>query len=310
MNMNEIMLPNETVMLDKFAFDLNLELLYAGRGIIRLSSISVDRPGLRLAGFYNYFDASRIMAIGLTEHEYLRSFSEEERRAKVEKFFDYGEMPCLIFTRDIPILPEFMEGARRTGTPVFRTSRMTTAIMNDLFIYLSRLLAPATTVHGVLMDVFGAGILLTGNSGVGKSETAMELIKRGHRLVADDSVLIKRVENELVGTAPERIRYFMELRGIGIINVKNMYGSGSILNEKEVELVMELEHWQEGKAYDRIGGEGGTEEILGVKVPKVTVPVSPGRNLAILIEVAARNQRLKSMGYDAAQELIQRTIGR
>ena len=203
-----------------------------------------------------------------------------------------------------------MDCARDTGTPIFRSGKMTTLLMSDLVIYLNRLLAPSTTIHGVLMDVFGVGMLLTGSSGVGKSETAMELIKRGHRLVADDSVLIKRVENELIGTSPERIRYFMELRGIGIINVKNMYGSGSVLGEKEVELVMELEPWKKEKEYDRIGGERNTEEILGVKVPKLVIPISPGRNLAILIEVAARNSRLKEMGYDAAQELIQRTIGR
>lgn len=308
--MNEMILPSETVMLDKFASDLGLEMLYAGRGIIRLTSISVDRPGLRLAGFFSYFDTQRILIIGLTEHEYLRSFSVEERKAKIEKMFGCGEIPCIIFSRDLPVLPEFTACARNTGTPIFRSSKMTTSIMADLFVYLNRLLAPSTTVHGVLMDVFGVGILITGDSGVGKSETAMELIKRGHRLVADDSVLVKRVENELIGTAPERIRYFMELRGIGIINVKNMYGSGSILNEKEVELVMELEHWKQGKEYDRIGGEENVEEILGVKVPKLIVPVTSGRNLSILIEVAARNHRLKSMGYDAAQELIQRTIGR
>lgn len=308
--MNEIFLQRETVMLDKFASDLNLEMLYAGRGIITLTSISVDRPGLRLAGFFGFFDSRRIMLIGLSEHEYLRSFSVEQRTEKLKKLFDCGEIPCVIFARDLPVLPEFMECARNSGTPIFRTPKMTTSIMADLCVYLSRLLAPETTVHGVLMDVFGVGIMLTGDSGVGKSETAMELIKRGHRLVADDSVLVKRIENELVGTAPERIRYFMELRGIGIINVKNMYGSGSVLGEKRVELVMELEHWRRDKEYDRIGGEENVEEILGVKIPKLVVPVSPGRNLAILIEVAARNQRLKNMGYDAAQELIQRTIGR
>lgn len=308
--MNENILPNETVMLDKFASDLNLEMLYAGRGFLRLTSMSVDRPGLRLAGFFNYFDTRRIMVIGLTEHEYMRSFSAEQRSEKIEKMFECGEIPCVIFSRDLPVLPEFMEQARKSGTPVFRSSKMTTSVMTDLFIYLNRILAPSATAHGVLMDVFGVGIMLTGNSGVGKSETAMELIKRGHRLVADDSVLIKRVENELIGTAPERIRYFMELRGIGIINVKNMYGSGSVLNEKTIELVMEMETWRRDKEYDRIGGEQNTEEILGVKIPKLVIPVSPGRNLAILIEVAARNQRLKSMGYDAAQELIQRTIGR
>ncbi len=308
--MNEMFLPSETLMLDKFATDLGLELLYAGRGILTFTSASVDRPGLRLAGFFSYFDTRRIMVIGLTEYEYLRSVSDEERKEKIEKLFDCGEIPCIVFSRDLPVLSEFMNCARDTGTPVFRSGKMTTLLMSDLVIYLNRLLAPSTTIHGVLMDVFGVGLLLTGSSGVGKSETAMELIKRGHRLVADDSVLIKRVENELIGTSPERIRYFMELRGIGIINVKNMYGSGSVLGEKEVELVMELEPWKKEKEYDRIGGERNTEEILGVNVPKLVIPVSPGRNLAILIEVAARNSRLKEMGYDAAQELIQRTIGR
>ena len=308
--MNEIVLPRATVMLEKFAGDLGLEMLYTGRGIMTLTTISVDRPGLRLAGFFNYFDAERILLIGLAEHEYMRSFSPDERKEKIGRLFECGEIPCVIFSRDLPVLPEFMESARASGTPIFRTSKVTSSLMADLYIYLNRLLAPETTMHGVLMDVFGSGILLTGNSGVGKSETAMELIKRGHRLVADDSVLIKRVENELVGTAPERIRYFMELRGIGIINVKNMYGSGSVLGEKEIGLVFEMEPWRRDKEYDRIGGEKNFEDILGIKVPKLTVPVSPGRNLAILIEVAARDQRLTSMGYDAAQELIQRTIGR
>lgn len=308
--MNETVLPKATVMLDRFASELNLEMLYSGRGLITLTNISVERPGLQLAGFNNYFDSQRIMLIGLSEYEFMRSFAPEERRARVGRLFDCGQVPCVIFARDLPVFPEFMECARETGTPIFRTSKMTTSIMADLYTFLNRLLAPETTVHGVLLDVFGVGILITGSSGVGKSETAIELIKRGHRLVADDSVLIKRVEKELVGTAPERIRYFMELRGIGIINVKNMYGSGSVLDEKEVELVFEMEPWKRDKEYDRIGGEKDTEEILGIRVPKLTVPVSPGRNLAILIEVAARDQRLKSMGYDAAQELIQRTIGR
>ncbi len=309
MNHNVIM-PNETVMLDKFASDLNFEMLYAGRGTITLSSISVDRPGLRLAGFYSYFDTQRILVIGLTEHEYLRSFSEEERKEKIQKLFDCGEIPCIVFSRDLPVFPEFMEGARASYTPVFRSSKMTTSVISDLFVYLNRLLAPTTAMHGVLLDVFGVGIMLTGKSGVGKSETAMELIKRGHRLVADDSVLIRKIENELVGTSPDRIRYFMELRGIGIINVKNMYGSGAVMNEKEIEFIMEMRPWEQDKEYDRLGDQEDFEEILGVKIPKLLIPVSPGRNLAILIEVAARNQRLKSMGYDAADELIQRTIGR
>lgn len=300
----------QTVTLDAFCAALGLELVYEGRGLLKLTSISVDRPGLRLAGFYSYFETQRILVIGLTESEYLRSFSAEERREKVNKLFGCGEIPCIIFSRDLPVPPEFAEGAKNSGTPVFRSSKMTTSVMSDLFVYLSRLLAPCTTVHGVLMDVFGVGIMLTGDSGVGKSEIAMELIKRGHRLVADDCVVIKRVENALIGSAPEKIRYFMEMRGVGIINVKNMYGSGSVLSEKQVELVMELEPWQRDKEYDRLGEGGGTMEILGIRIPKLLVPVSPGRNLAILTEVAARNSRLKEMGYDAAQELIQRTIGR
>ena len=307
---NNIILPQETVMLDKFASELNFEMLYAGRGMISLSSISVDRPGLRLAGFFSYFDTKRILVIGLTEHEYLHSCSSEERKDKIKKLFGCGEIPCIVFSRDLPVFPEFMEGAREAYTPVFRSSKMTTSVIADLFVYLSRLLAPTATVHGVLLDVLGVGIMLTGKSGVGKSETAVELIKRGHRLVADDSVLIRKIENELVGTAPDKIRYFMELRGIGMINVKNMYGSGAIMNEKEIEFIMEMRPWENGKAYDRLGDQNDFEEILGVKIPKLLIPVSPGRNLAILIEVAARNQRLKSMGYDATQELIERTIGR
>lgn len=307
---NETIFPKETVMLDKFASDLGLEMLYAGRGIVTLTSISVDRPGLRLAGFFSYFDTRRIMVIGLTEHEFMHSFSPEQRLEKIKKLFECGEIPCVIFSRDLPVFPEFMECARASGTPIFRTGKMTSAIIVDICIYLNRVLAPMTTVHGVLMDVFGTGILLMGNSGVGKSETAIELIKRGHRLVADDSVVIHRIENELVGTAPERIRYFMELRGIGIINVKNMYGTGAVMEEKAIELVMQLEPWRTDKEYDRMGGEENVENILGVNVPKLTIPVSAGRNLAVLIEVAARDRRLKNMGYDAASELIARTIGR
>lgn len=305
-----VILPNETVMLDKFASEMNFEILYAGRGTVNLATIGVDRPGLRLAGFYDYFDTQRVIVIGLTEHEYLRSFTAEERREKFQKLFDCGKIPCIVFSRDLPAFPEFMECARASCTPVLRSSKMTTSVITDLYVYLSRLLAPATSVHGVLLDVFGVGVMLTGKSGVGKSETAMELIKRGHRLVADDSVLIRKIENGLVGTSPERIRYFMELRGIGIINVKNMYGSGAVMNEKEIEFIMEMSSWENGSEYDRLGSQKDFEEILGVKIPKLLIPVSPGRNLAILIEVAARNQRLKSMGYDATEELIERTIGR
>ncbi len=301
----------QSVMLDKFAYDLNIEIVYTGRGVVTLASMSVERPGLQLAGgFFNYFDARRIIVLGLSEYEYLRTFTSEERRSKIESLFHYGELPCIILSRDLPALPELVETAKNYSCPVFRSPKMTTDLMSDLYIYLNRLLAPSVTEHGVLMEVFGVGILLTGKSGVGKSETAMELIKRGHRLIADDNVIIKEIANELYGTAPEIIRYFMELRGIGIINVKSMYGSGSVLDEKNIQLIIQLENWQQGKEYDRVGNESSFATYFGIKVPKITIPVSPGRNLAIIIEVAARNFRLKSMGYDASEELITRSIGR
>ncbi len=301
----------QSVMLDKFAYDLKLEIVYTGRGVVTLASMSVERPGLQLAGgFFNYFDSRRILVLGLSEYEYLRTFSSEVRREKIERLFEHGELPCIMISRDLPALPELVETAKRYACPVFRSPKMTTDIISDLYIYLNRLLAPSVTEHGVLMEVFGVGILLTGKSGVGKSETAMELIKRGHRLIADDNVIIKEIANQLYGTAPEIIRYFMELRGIGIINVKSMYGSGSVLDEKNIQLIIQLENWQQGKEYDRIGDEGTYGEYFDIKVPKITIPVSPGRNLAIIIEVAARNFRLKSMGYDASEELITRSIGR
>ena len=308
--MNSKITVTESVMLDKFASDLNLEILSAGRGVVTLSSMSVERPGLQLAGFFNYFDPRRIIVLGLSENGYLHTFSEEERKEKLSRLFAYGDIPCVVLSRGLPASPELLETAKKVSCPVFRSKKVTTDLMSDLYIYLNRLLAPSVNEHGVLMEVFGVGILLTGKSGVGKSETAMELIKRGHRLIADDSVVIKEIANELYGFAPDIIRYFMELRGIGIINVKSMYGSGSVLDEKSIQLVVQLENWEQGKEYDRIGDEASTTEYLGVKLPKLTIPVSPGRNLAIIIEVAARNFRLKSMGYDASEELITRSIGR
>ncbi|HIX51066.1 MAG TPA: HPr(Ser) kinase/phosphatase [Candidatus Borkfalkia faecavium] len=300
----------ETILLESFCASLGLEVVFAGRGRMTLSSYSVVRPGLQLAGYFKYFDSSRIIVIGNSEYEYLRDLPLELRHERVQALMSYHDIPCIILTRDLPVPQEVIEQARLTGCPILRTDRVTTVLMNDLFYYLNKKLAPSITMHGVLMDVSGVGILITGHSGVGKSETAMELIKRGHRLVADDSVIIRREGDTLVGTSPELIRYFMELRGIGILNIKNMYGSGSILNEKSIELVMELEDWVEGKEYDRLGVGTQYETILNQKVMKHTIPVKPGRNLSIIIEVAARNFRLKSMGYDAAQELISRTIGR
>jgi HPr kinase/phosphorylase len=295
--------------LSEFAKGLNLEIVHQGRKSLTLSSMNVERPGLRLAGFFDYYDTRRILVFGLTEYEYLKTFSSQERKEKLSRLFDCGEVPCVILSRNLPDMDELLSTVSKVNCPLLRSSKMTTDLMSDLYIYLNRLLAPTTSEHGVLMEVFGVGILLIGKSGVGKSETAIELIKRGHRLVADDSVIIKEVANELHGSCPDKIRYFMELRGIGIINVKHMYGSGSILSEKKIDLVVEVENLVVGKEYDRIGNKAETAEYLGVSVPKLTIPVTPGRNLAIVIEVAARNQRLKNMGYDASQELIENSLG-
>lgn len=299
----------QTVALDALAKDLKIQVVYEGRGFVSLKSMSVERPGLLLSGFLNYFDPRRIIVLGLSEYEYLRTFSSEERTERLAKIFELGNPPCIILSRDLSAPEELLAVAKKSGCPVFRSPKITTDLMSDLYIYLNRMLAPTTTEHGVLMEVFGVGMLLTGKNGVGKSETAIELIKRGHRLVADDCVIIKEIANELYGTAPEDIRHFMELRGIGIINVRSMYGSGSVLHEKKVDIVVQLEPRQDGKDYDRIGNKNEYSEYLGVKIPKLTIPVSPSRNLAIIAEVAARNFLLKSLGYDAAEELIQKKFG-
>lgn len=296
----------ERVNVFDFEKQLNLQTVFPGRGTLTFSSMSVERPGLQLAGFFDYFDARRIVVLGLSEYEYLKTFTREERKAKLSRLFQYGDLPCVIMSRDLPVPDELLQAAQAVNCPILKSPKVTTDLMSDLYIYLNRLLAPMCTEHGVLLEVFGVGILLTGQSGVGKSETAIELIKRGHRLIADDCVIIKEVANELYGSCPDKIRYFLELRGIGVINVKNMYGSGSILNEKKIELVIQLETRQPNKDYDRIGDREEFVEYLGVSLPKLTIPVSPGRNLAIITEVAARNHRLKSMGDDAAKELMER----
>ena len=291
--------------------EFGLEVLHEGVDYpnVPLTTLDVNRPGLPLAGFFEHFDTERLLVMGLTETTYLGDMTPQQRLERFDRLLAYP-VPALIFTRGIRPSPECMEMAEKHDRTVLRSTQRTAPFMSSLISRLYSRLAPEITRSGVMLEVYGEGILIQGESGVGKSETAMELIKRGHRLVADDSVLIKKIENELVGTAPEKIRYFMELRGIGIINVKNMYGSGSVMSETEIELVMEMRPWEREREYDRLIGEQNSEEILGVKIPKLMIPISPGRNLAILIEVAARNHRLKSMGYDAAQELIQRTIGR
>ena len=232
----------EVILLESFCKDLGLEIVFAGRGRVTLSSYSVTRPGLQLAGFFKYFDSTRILVFGNSEYEFMRSLPADIRQQRVETLLSYHDVPCIILSRDLPVLHELIEEARKTGCPILRSDKMTTALMNDLFFYLNEKLAPQTSMHGVLMDVSGVGILLTGHSGIGKSETAMELIKRGHRLVADDAVEIRRVSaKSLVGSSPQNIRHFIELRGIGIENEARVFGIGAVKVSEKVDLVVKLE---------------------------------------------------------------------
>ena len=302
---------NYSVKLSKVIDEFDLESLYLPDlpENILITCTRVNRPGLQMVGFYDHYEQQRLQIIGKVENLFLAGLDVNERAARLEDF--YKSAPAgVIYTTSLPIDDEVISLAEKYRVPLLRTTKSTSDFMAALIAFLNVELGPRITRHGVLVEVYGEGVLLLGDSGVGKSETAIELIKRGHRLIADDNVIIKEIANELYGTAPDIIRYFMELRGIGIINVKSMYGSGSVLDEKNIQLIIQLENWQQGKEYDRIGDEMSTAAYFGISVPKLTIPVSPGRNLAIIIEVAARNFRLKSMGYDASEELITRSIGR
>ena len=263
----------------------------------------VNRPAMQLAGFYNYFDPQRIQIMGRVESTYLDTLSIEERKKTFERFMQY-DIAGLVICHGVPPFPECIEMARRYNRNVFITDEDTSEFQADLIHSLREYLAPRVTVHGVLVEIYGEGVLLMGDSGIGKSETALELIKRGHRLVADDAVEIKLVNrNTLIGTAPSIIRYYMELRGIGVINVRHIYGVGAVKPESGIDLVVRMENWVEGKAYDRLGLTSEYEDILGVKLPLVTIPVTPGRNLAVILELAAMNNRQKKMGFNAAEML-------
>ena len=261
----------------------------------------VHRPGLQLAGFYDYFDPIRLQLIGNMETAFLRKFTPEERREKVD-FYMSKKCPALVICHDAEQMPEFIEAAEKYDVTVLSTSTSTSQVMADIIRVIKMELAPRVTRHGVLVEVYGLGLLLLGESGVGKSEAAIELLKRGHRLIADDAVEIKAVANTLEGTAPELIRHYVELRGIGVIDVRQIFGVGAVKARQNIHLVVNLEPWREGMLYDRLGINEQRMTILGVDVASVTIPVKPGRNLAVILEVAAMNQRQKFMGYNAALE--------
>lgn len=287
--------------------ELGLETIYMpenGENIL-ISSKDVNRPGVEFTGFLDFYDNKRILVVGHTENAFLGRYSQEERERALEGLIS-RKPPAIIICRSLKPYPEMMEAAKRHGVALLGTADTTSSLVAALVSYMNVELAPRVTRHGVLVEVYGEGILLVGDSGVGKSETAIELIKRGHRLIADDAVEIRRVSKKsLVGTAPENIRHFIELRGIGIINARRIFGMGAVKLTEKIDMVINLEIWDKTKVYDRMGMENEYTEILGLRVPVLTIPVKPGRNLAVIIEVAAMNNRQKKMGYNAAKELLQ-----
>lgn len=286
--------------------ELNLEMICSNKDIDELKVYDNDcnRPGLQLMGFYEYFNAERVQICGNMEFAYMASLDEDVRRKRIEALFA-TKIPLFIIARGHEIYPEMKEFSEKYDIPIARTSESTTAFIAALIGFLSVRLAPRITRHGVLIEVYGEGLLIVGESGVGKSECAIELVKRGHRLVADDAVEIRKVSNvSLVGSSPDNIRHFLELRGIGIINTRRLFGMGAIKVTEKIDLVVELEPWDSTKIYDRMGVDNEYTTIMGVKVPSLTIPIKPGRNLAVILEVAAMNNRQKKMGYNAAQELL------
>ena len=295
-----------SVSLKRVIKEFSLEEIFVPENIdeINITTADLNRPGLQLSGFYDYFDSERIQIIGKNEDSFLETFID--RQTRIERLLCH-KPPAVIVTRGLSVAEHTIELAKKHGVSILRTNEGTSSFMAALIAFLNIELAPRITRHGVLVEVYGEGMLIIGESGVGKSETAIELIKRGHRLIADDAVEIRRVSNKtLVGTPPENIRHFIELRGIGIINARRIFGMGAVKPSEKIDMVINLEVWNQEKVYDRMGLESEEAEILGIKVPQVTVPVRPGRNLAIILEVAAMNNRQKKMGFNAAKELLKK----
>ena len=293
--------------LSKYVSALGLTVLHRGSDYdsTRLMITDVNRPGLQFHDFYDYFDPRRLQVIGKAESMYLLGFTSKERRHSFDALFQY-DIPALVFARSLDCFPECMESAKAYQRTVLQSRETTVDFTSRTIEYLSRQLAPCITRHGVLLEIYGEGVMITGDSGVGKSEVAMELIMRGHRLVADDAVELRRISNQLIGCAPEVIRHYIELRGIGVIDVRQLLGMRAIKVETQLDLVVNFEPWDMEKVYDRLGIETHYTEFLDVSVPIVTIPVRPGRNLASIVEVATMNNRHRRFGYNAAEELARR----
>jgi HPr kinase/phosphorylase len=285
----------------------NLELISGEEGIHRpITTSDISRPGLEIAGFFNYYPADRIQLLGMTEITFSERLDKAERKIRMEKLCS-DLTPGIIISRGMEIPEELIVASEENSIPVMRTPMKTTRFSSHLTNYLEFRLAPTTAVHGVLVDIYGVGVLITGKSGVGKSEAALELVKRGHRLVADDCVEIRQEDTDsLVGNAPDLIEHLLEIRGLGIINVMTLFGAGAVRSHKRITLVVHLELWDQMKQYDRLGLDEEKMKIIDTELTKLTVPVRPGRNLAIIIEVAAMNFRLKRMGVNAAQQFSER----
>ena len=300
------MISKYSVKLKTVAEEFHLTPVHLSRGYdnVLVRTPDVNRPAMQLTGFYNYFDPARVQMIGHVEATYLDSLSPADRYAALDRFMAY-EITALVYCHGERPSPECVELAEIYDRCLFTTEEDTSAFQARLIYSLQRHLAHRKSIHGVLVEIYGEGVLLLGDSGIGKSETALELIKRGHRLIADDAVDIIRIQDTLLGTAPELIRYYMELRGIGIINVRQIYGVGAVKPEGNIDLVVKMEPWDDDKRYDRLGVDEETETVLGVELPCVTVPVRPGRNLAVIMELAAMNNRQKKMGFNAADTLVE-----
>jgi len=281
----------------------NLELISGEEGINRPITMSdLSRPGIEIAGYFTYYPRERVQLLGKTELSFFEQLPEEDKKQRMESLCT-DVTPAIILSRDMPIPQELIDASEKNGVPVLRSPLKTTRLSSRLTNFLESRLAPTTAIHGVLVDIYGVGVLITGKSGVGKSETALELVKRGHRLVADDCVEIRQEDQDtLVGNAPELIEHLLEIRGLGIINVMTLFGAGAVRSNKRITIVMNLELWEQGKQYDRLGLEEETMKIIDTEITKLTIPVRPGRNLAVIIEVAAMNFRLKRMGLNAAEQ--------
>ncbi len=302
---------NETdVDIFEFAERMELEIIYRGdHKRLHFSTFNVSRPGLQIAGYYKHFSSDRVQVMGEMESTYLLQMTHQARKTACETFMKQP-IPCLILTSKKPPCDELLTAAKKYDTVLLSSKQRTTMFVNKLSLYLNELLAPSVTIHAVLMDIYGEGVLLMGESGIGKSETALELIGRGHRLVADDAVTIKRIGERLEGTSPEIIRYFMEVRGIGIIDVKAMYGAGAVELSKNIDMIVRLEEWNDKATYNRLGTPDEKHYILGVGKPLYVVPVKPGRNLAVILETAVRTHRLNELGFSAVDELNERIRGK